>query len=65
MQVDVGFTGTGGRQEPVADRLCVGHGLDRGEGLGGDDEQAGFGVDLGQGVLHVGGIDVGDKLGAQ
>ena len=36
------FTVTGRGQKPVAGRMGVGHGLQGGEGLGGDDEQRGF-----------------------
>jgi len=42
--------------------MGVGQRLLRGEGLGGDDEQGGFGIEPGQGVRDVVGIHVGHEV---
>ena len=47
--------------EPVAGDAGVGHGFERGEGLGGDDEQRLVGVDACGRLLEVGAVDIGDK----
>jgi hypothetical protein len=43
----------------------VEHGFLGGEGLGGDDEQRGLGIDAGEHLFQVVAIDVGDEVGAQ
>ena len=47
-----------GLQHSFLGGLCVGHGFEGGEGLGCDDEEGFFQVDLLQGFSHVGAIDV-------
>ena len=48
-------------QRPVARGVGVGHGLERGEGLGGDEEEGLVGVEVADGFDEVGAIDVGDE----
>ena len=48
-----------------ARRVGVGHRFLRGEGLGGHQEQRGFGVDLLERLDQVGAVDVGDEMDAQ
>ncbi len=48
-------------QRPVARGVRVGHGLERGEGLGGDDEQGLRGIEVDHRLGEVGAVDVGDK----
>ena len=47
--------------EPVARRVGVGHGLQRGEGLRRDDEQRFRRVEVAGGLGEVGAVDVGDE----
>jgi hypothetical protein len=52
-------------QEPVARRARVEHGLGRGKGFRGDDEQRGFRIHLRQCGVHVVAVDVGDEVHLQ
>ena len=52
-----------GGDEPLAGHACVGQGLQGAEGLGGDDEQGGLGVQVGDLLGHVGRVNVGDEAG--
>ena len=52
-------------QRPVARGVGVGHGLERGEGLGGDDEERLLGVEVLDGFGEVGAVDVGDEAEGQ
>jgi hypothetical protein len=56
---------SGMRQEPLPRAEGVGHGLLRGEGLGGDQEQGGFGVERFEGLGDVGAVHVGDEVHPQ
>ena len=53
--------GGAGLEEPVACGLRVGHGFERGEGLGGDEEEGFFGVEVEGGFYEVGGVYVRDE----
>ena len=44
--------------------MRVGHGLGRGEGLGGDEEQRALGLELAQHEAQLHAIDVGDEVHA-
>ena len=55
-----GVTSEGGEQ-PVAGRVGVGHRLQRGEGLGGDDEQGFLRIEVADGFREVGAVDIGDE----
>ena len=48
-------------QQPVARGMRVGHGLERGEGLGGDDEQRLGGIEIVHRLGEVGAVDIGDE----
>lgn len=52
------------RDEPASRGLGVVQGLLRGEGLRGTHEERGVGLDPGQGLGDVRGIDVGDEVHA-
>ncbi|GKT93537.1 hypothetical protein Ct61P_11387 [Colletotrichum tofieldiae] len=49
-------------EEPRLGRVGVGGGLGGGEGLGGDEEEGGLGVRVGEGLGHVGAVNVGDEV---
>ena len=49
------------REAPLARAARVGHGLQRGEGLGGDDEERLRGIEIAHGLREVGAVDVGDE----
>ena len=53
------------RCDPFAGRLGIGHRLDGGEGLGGDDEQRRLGLQTLQRVGDVRAVDIGDEMGAR
>ncbi len=53
------------RQQPVAGGLGVGHRLQRGEGLRGDDEQRFRRVEIAHGLGEVGAVDVRDEAERQ
>ena len=48
-------------ESPVARGVRVGHGLERGEGLGGDEEERLVGAEVARGFGEVGAVDVGDE----
>ena len=48
-------------QSPCARGVGVGHGLERGEGFGGDEEEGFVGAEVADGFDEVGAIDVGDE----
>ena len=48
-------------QQPVARGVGVGHGLQRGEGLRGDDEQRLRGIEIAHRLGEIGAVDVGDE----
>ncbi len=48
-------------EDPVARRLRVGHGLEGGEGLRGDDEEGLGRIEIQGGFGEVGAVDVGDE----
>ena len=48
-------------QQPIARRMRVGHRLERGEGLGGDDEQRLRGIEIAHRLGEIGAVDVGDE----
>ena len=48
-------------ERPVARRVGVGHRLQRGEGLGGDDEQGLRRVEVADGLGEIGAVDIGDE----
>jgi hypothetical protein len=54
-----------GGEEPVAGGVGVGERFLRGEGLRGDDEEGGFGIEFLQCLGDVGAVDVGDEVGAR
>lgn len=49
-------------EEPRLGRVGVGGSLCGGEGLGGDQEEGGLGVRVGESLGHVGAVNVGDKV---
>ena len=49
------------RQQPVARRVRVGHGFQRGEGLGGDDEQRLGRIEIAHRFGEIRAVDVGDE----
>lgn len=49
-------------EEPGLGGVGVGGGLGGGEGLGGDQEQSGLGIRVGEGLCHVGAVNVGDEV---
>ena len=54
-----------GGEEPVPGRVGVGQRFLGGEGLGGDDEERGLGLEDFELLGDVGAIDVGDEMDAQ
>ena len=58
---DGGLVAAEALQRPVARGVRVGHGLERGEGLGGDEEERLVGVEVAHGFGEVGAVDVGDE----
>ena len=52
-------------QKPTLGRVRVGHGLQRGKGFGGHDEQRFGGIEVVCGLDHMGAVDVGDKTQGQ
>jgi len=48
-------------ERPLARGVRVGHGLQRGEGLAGDEEERLFGVEIADSLGEVRAIDVGDE----
>ena len=49
------------RQRPLPRRLRVGHGFQRGEGLGGDDEQCLGGIEVAHRFGEIRAVDIGDE----
>ena len=60
-----GALAAGCRDQPGAGGARVGHGLLRGEGLAGDDEQRGARIEPGEQRGDVGAIDIGDEMDVQ
>ena len=59
------FSSPSARRRPVARRVRVGHGLERGESLGRNDEQRFGGVEVARRLGEVGAIDVRDEAEGQ
>ncbi len=51
------------RPQPVASQAGVGQGLERREGLRGDDEEGGLGIEVSRLLRDVGGVDIRDEAG--
>ena len=49
-------------QEPLPGGVGIGHGLPGGEGLGGNDEQGGFWIELDQGFVDIRAVHVGYEM---
>jgi hypothetical protein len=56
-----GFLAFQAGQQPVTRGMRVGHGLQRGEGLGGDDEQRLRGIEIAHRLGEIRTVDVGDE----
>ena len=52
-------------EHPGARGVRVGHGLQGGEGLGGDDEQRLLGIEIARGFGEIRAVDVGDEAERQ
>ena len=48
-------------EQPFACALCIGHRLERGEGLRGDDEERFSGIEIAASFCEIGPIDIGNK----
>ena len=58
---DGGFVAFQAGEQPVARGVRVGHGLQRGEGLGGDDEQCLRGIEIAHRLGEIRAVDIGDE----